>query len=67
VVLTLVDSVAPKSYLCKLTVIVHGPLGRLLLSVTTPCRERKLIARLVNFLLTSESVQLKSYSLGEAY
>jgi hypothetical protein len=26
-----------------------------------------MIARLVNFLLTSESVQLKSYSLGEAY
>jgi hypothetical protein len=65
--LTLIDSAAPKSYLYKLTMIVHGPLGRLLLSVTTPCRERKLISRLVNFLLTSESVQLKSYSLGEAY
>jgi hypothetical protein len=25
---------------CKLTVIVHGPLGRPLLSVTNPCRER---------------------------
>jgi hypothetical protein len=25
------------------------------------------ITRLVNFLLTSESMQLKSYSLGEAY
>jgi hypothetical protein len=67
VVLTLVDSVAPKSYLCNLTVIVHGPLGCLLLSVTTHCRERKLIARLVNFLLTSESLQLKPYSLVEAY
>jgi hypothetical protein len=67
VVLTLIDSVTPKSYLCKLIVVVHGPLGRLLLRVTTPCRERKLIDRLVNFLLTSESVQLKSYSLGEAY
>jgi hypothetical protein len=65
--LTLIDSVAPKSYLCKLTMIVYGPLGCLLLSVTTPCRERKLISRLVNFLLTSESVQLKPYSLGEAY
>jgi hypothetical protein len=67
VVLTLIDLVMPKSYLCKLIVIVHGPLGRLLLSVTTPGRERKLIARLVNFLLTSESMQLKLYSLGEAY
>jgi hypothetical protein len=67
VVLTLVDSVTLKSYLCKLTVIVHEPLGCLLLSVTTPYRERKLIARLVNFLLTYESVQLKPYSLGEAY
>jgi hypothetical protein len=67
VVLTLVDSIMPKSYLCKLTMIVHGPLGRLLLSVTTPYRERKLIVRLVNFLLTSESVQLELYSLGEAY
>jgi hypothetical protein len=43
---------------CKLTVIVSGPLGRHLLSVTFHCRERKPIARLVNFLLTSESVQL---------
>jgi hypothetical protein len=67
VALTLIDSVMPKSYLCKLTVIVHGPLGRLLLSVTTPYRERKLITGLVNFLLNSESVQLKSNSLGEAY
>jgi hypothetical protein len=66
VALTLLDLVAPKYYLCELTVISHGPLGRLLLSVTTPCRETKLIARLVNFFLTSESVQLKSYSLGEA-
>jgi hypothetical protein len=56
VALILVDSVAPKSYLCKLTVIVHGPLEHLLLSVTTHCRESKLIARLVNFFLTSESV-----------
>jgi hypothetical protein len=67
VVLTLVDSITPKRYLSTLTVIVHGPLGCLLLSVTTPCRERKLITRLVNFLLTSESMQLKPYSLGEAY
>jgi hypothetical protein len=67
VALTLIDSVTPKSYLCKLTVIVHGPLGRLLLSVSTPCRERKLIAGLVNFLLNSESVQLKLNSLDEAY
>jgi hypothetical protein len=52
---------------CKLTVIVSRPLGRHLLSVTFPCRERKSIARLVNFLLTSESVQLRSYSLGKAY
>jgi hypothetical protein len=51
---------------CKLTVIVSGPLRRHLLSITIPCQERKPIARLVNFLLTSESVQLKSYSLGEA-
>jgi hypothetical protein len=50
---------------CKLTVIVSGPLGRHLLSITFPCQERKPIARLVNFLLTSESVQLKPYSLGE--
>jgi hypothetical protein len=28
---------------------------------------KKPIARLVSFLLTSESVQSKSYSLGEAY
>jgi hypothetical protein len=46
-----------KSYLCKLTVIVHEPLGRLLLSVTTSYRERKLTARLVNFLLISEFMQ----------
>jgi hypothetical protein len=65
--LIFVDSVMPKRYLFKLTVIVHGPLGRLLLSITTPCRERKLIARLVNFLLTSESMLLRPYSLGEAY
>ncbi len=65
--LALVVLVVPKSYLCKLTMIVHGPLGRLLLSVSTPCRERKLIAELVNFLLNSESMQLKPYSLGEAY
>jgi hypothetical protein len=32
-----------------------------------PCQERKLITRLVNFLLTSEFMQLKPYSLGEAY
>jgi hypothetical protein len=63
----LIVSVAPKCYPCKLTVIIHGPLGCLLLSITLPCRERRPIARLVNFLLTSESVQLKPYSLGEAY
>jgi hypothetical protein len=67
VVLTLVYSVAHKCYLCELTVIIHGPLGCFLLRVTTPGRERKPIARLVNFLLTSESMQLMSYSLGEAY
>jgi hypothetical protein len=65
VALTLIVLVTPKSYLCELTVIVHGPLGHLLLSVTTPCQERKSIARLVNFLLTSESVQSKPYSIGE--
>jgi hypothetical protein len=48
-------------------VIIHGPLGRLLLSVIIPCREREYIDRLVTFLLTSKSVQLKPYSLGEAY
>jgi hypothetical protein len=26
VALTLIDSIIPKSYLCKLTVTVHGPL-----------------------------------------
>jgi hypothetical protein len=31
------------------------------------CRERKPIASLVNFLLSSESVQFQPYSLGEAY
>jgi hypothetical protein len=67
VVLTLIDSVTSKSYLCKLTMIAHGPLERLLLRVITPYRERKLIARLVNFILTSESVQLNPYILGEAY
>jgi hypothetical protein len=51
VVLTLVVSVMPKSYLCKIIVIVHAPLGCLLLSVTIPCRESKLITRLVNFRL----------------
>jgi hypothetical protein len=51
---------------CKLTMSVSGHLGRLLLSVTIPCREGEPIASLVNFLLTSESVHLKSYSLGEA-
>jgi hypothetical protein len=34
----------------KLTVIIHGPLGCLLLSVTIPYRERKLIVRLINSL-----------------
>jgi hypothetical protein len=65
VALTLIDSVTPKTYLCKITVIICGPLGRLLLSVTIPCQERKLIARLVNFLLTFESMQSMSHSLGE--
>jgi hypothetical protein len=66
-VLTLVDLVTPKSYLCQLTIIVYGPLGCLLLSVTIPYQESKPIARLVNFCLASESVQSKSYSLGEAH
>jgi hypothetical protein len=52
---------------CKQTVIVSRPLGRPPLSVTDHCRERKPIAKLVNFLMTSKSVQLMSYSLGEAY
>jgi hypothetical protein len=39
-----------QSYLWKLTMIVHGPLGCLLLSVNFPCRERKPIAMLVNSL-----------------
>jgi hypothetical protein len=34
--LTLVVSVAPKCYLCKLTMTIHGPFGRHLLSVTIP-------------------------------
>jgi hypothetical protein len=67
VVLTFVDSITPKSYLCKLTVIAYGPLGHLLLSVTIPCRESKPIVRLVNVRLAFESVQLKLCSLGEAY
>jgi hypothetical protein len=67
VALALVVLVVPKSYICKLTMIVYGPLGHILLSVTIPCRERKLIARLVNSLLTYKSMQLKSCSLGEAY
>jgi hypothetical protein len=49
VALTLVDSIAPKSYLSKLTMIVHGHLGRLLQSITIPYRERKSIAGLVTF------------------
>jgi hypothetical protein len=32
-----------------------------------PCQERRSIARLMNFLLTSKFVQSMSYSLGEAY
>jgi hypothetical protein len=67
VVLTLIVPVAPKSYLVMLDVIDPGHFGHLLLCVTTPCRERKPITRLVSFLLTSESVQLMSCSLGEAY
>jgi hypothetical protein len=66
VVLTLLDSVALNCYHCELTVIVSRPLGRHLLSVSFSCRERKLIARLVNFFLTSESAHLKPHSLGEA-
>jgi hypothetical protein len=66
VVLTLLDSVAPNCYHCELTVIVSRPLGRHLLSVSFPCRERKPITRLVNFFLTSESAYLKPHSLGEA-
>jgi hypothetical protein len=54
--LTLVDSM-----------IVHGPLGCLLLSVIIPCRGSKPIVRLVNFRLAYESTQLKPCSLGEAY
>jgi hypothetical protein len=67
VALALVDSIAPKSYFCMLTMIAHGPLGHPLLSVTIPCRGSKPIARLVNFCLAFESVQLKLCSLGEAY
>jgi hypothetical protein len=66
VVLTLLDSIAPNYYHCELTMIVSRPLGCHLLSVSFPRRERKPIARLVNFFLTSESVQLQPYSLGEA-
>jgi hypothetical protein len=67
VVLTLLDSVAPNCYHCELTMIVSRPLRRHLLSVSFSCQERKPIARLVNFLLTSESAQLKPHSFGEAY
>jgi hypothetical protein len=67
VALTLIGLVVPIFYLGKPPLSIHGPLGHLLLRVTNPCRERKLIARLVNFLLISESVQSKSYSFGEAY
>jgi hypothetical protein len=66
VALTLIVSVASKSYLYELIVIIHGSLGCSLLSITIPCREREPIARLVNFLLTSKSVRLKPYSLDEA-
>jgi hypothetical protein len=66
VALTLADSIAPKSYLCKLTMIVHIPLGHLL-SITIPYWKSKLITRLVNFHLTSKSVQLTSYSLCETH
>jgi hypothetical protein len=52
---------------CILVVIVRGPLGCHLLSVTIPCREGEPIARLMNFLLTSESAQLKPHSCGKAY
>jgi hypothetical protein len=37
--LTLIDSIASKNYLCKLTVIDHEPLGHFLLSVTIPSRK----------------------------
>jgi hypothetical protein len=67
VALTLIDSITHKSYLCMLTVIAHGPLRHLFLSVTIPYRGNKPIARLVNFRLASKPVQLKQCSLGEAY
>jgi hypothetical protein len=53
-------------YLRELNVIIRGPLGCLLLSIIILYWEREPIARVVNFLLISESVQSKSYSLGEA-
>jgi hypothetical protein len=62
-----VDLVVHICYLGKPPLIIPRPLGRLLLSITIHWRERKLIARLVNFLLTSESMQSMSYPLGEAY
>jgi hypothetical protein len=65
-VVTLLDSVVSNCYHYELIVIVSRPLGRHLLSVSFPCRERKPIARLVNFFLTSESAHLKPHSLGEA-
>jgi hypothetical protein len=40
VALTLVDSSHAQMLSCKLIVIASGPLGRPLLSVTNPCRER---------------------------
>jgi hypothetical protein len=65
--LTLVDSIAPVCYLGEPSLSIHGPLGCLLLSITLPCWERRPITRLVNLLLTSESVESKPYSLGKAY
>jgi hypothetical protein len=67
VALNLVDSISPNCYLGKPSLSIHGPLGCRLQSVAITCRERKLIARFVNFLSTSESVELKPYSLCEAY
>jgi hypothetical protein len=67
VALTLVVLIAPKSYLCKLTMTIYVPLGHLLLSVTIPYRESKPIVSLVNFRLTSKSVQLTPYYLCETH
>jgi hypothetical protein len=67
VVLTLVDSIAPNWQLGKPSLSFYGPVGRLLRSFTIPFQECKPVTRLVAFLLTSEFMQLKPYSLDEAY